>query len=250
MGNVCRKKSNVIAAANSSEYFSYANNRNQRRSSIVDLNSSNPKSRKSGASSQGGRTRATRRSRKVLDSEDESGSEADGFNFGRSYTDASSLSSESPIGPIYDDQMLISFYNIGRIIGTGSFATVRMARNTRTQKCVALKYYVISDIVKKKQVDHVMNARCLFEDLKHEFLVQVLGSYKDDRYLYFYTEIYNGGEFFVHMKKVYKFEAEDAKIYIAQVILALEFLHEKDIMYRNLVPENILLDRRGHCIRS
>lgn len=148
--------------------------------------------------------------------------------------------------PTYNSKMLVSMFSIGRIIGTGTFGTVRIAKNTRTKKSYALKIYILSDMVRQKQTDHILRARYLFEDLDHEFLIKVHGSYKDDRYLYFYTDIYNGGEFFVHMKKIGVFEDKEARIYISQVILALEYLHGRDIMYRELVPENILLDREGH----
>lgn len=55
-------------------------------------------------------------------------------------------------------------------------------------------------------------------------------------------EYLNGGELFLHMKKVNKFTEKKAKFYAAEILLALECLHKKDICYRDLKPENVLLD--------
>lgn len=55
-----------------------------------------------------------------------------------------------------------------------------------------------------------------------------------------------GGELFFHLRKNYKFTEERAKIYAAEMLLALEYLHSKGIIYRDLKPENILLDELGH----
>ena len=55
-----------------------------------------------------------------------------------------------------------------------------------------------------------------------------------------------GGELFFHLKSSYKFSEKRAKFFIAELILALEFLHKNDTVYRDLKPENVLLDETGH----
>lgn len=54
-----------------------------------------------------------------------------------------------------------------------------------------------------------------------------------------------GGEFFTHLRKAGRFDANASKFYVTQIILAFEFIHEKDIIYRDLKPENLLLDEEG-----
>jgi serine/threonine protein kinase len=56
----------------------------------------------------------------------------------------------------------------------------------------------------------------------------------------------NGGDLFHHLRKKKSFKEKDIKIYVAEIILALEYLHEKGFIYRDLKPENILLDSEGH----
>ena len=55
-----------------------------------------------------------------------------------------------------------------------------------------------------------------------------------------------GGELFQHLRTVRRFDEERTKFYTAEIILAIEYLHSKDIIYRDLKPENILLDDEGH----
>lgn len=64
--------------------------------------------------------------------------------------------------------------------------------------------------------------------------------------LYFIVDFLNGGELFTHLKKSKKFTEERTKFYAAQIVLALECLHNNNIIYRDLKPENILLDDMGY----
>jgi len=60
------------------------------------------------------------------------------------------------------------------------------------------------------------------------------------------TDFMIGGELFFHLRRAFKFTEERAKLYAAELVLAVEYLHSKDIVYRDLKPENILLDIDGH----
>lgn len=59
-------------------------------------------------------------------------------------------------------------------------------------------------------------------------------------------DYYNGGELFYHLRKNKRFTEEQAKFYLAQIILAIEFLHKNKIIYRDIKPENIILDNKGY----
>ncbi len=61
-----------------------------------------------------------------------------------------------------------------------------------------------------------------------------------------YFILFRGGELFTHLKMSRRFSEERARFYAAEILLALEYLHENNIIYRDLKPENLLLDEEGH----
>mmetsp|Transcript_21705 Transcript_21705/g.15547 ORF Transcript_21705/g.15547 Transcript_21705/m.15547 type:complete len:121 (+) Transcript_21705:369-731(+) len=71
-------------------------------------------------------------------------------------------------------------------------------------------------------------------------------AFQDAKHVYLVMEFVNGGELYYHIRKEKRFSEQQAKFYVAEIVLALEYLHNKGVVYRDLKPENILLDCRGH----
>ena len=103
-----------------------------------------------------------------------------------------------------------------------------------------------SAVVKLAQVEHMLSERAILSALDHPFIVKLRGTFQDELYLYMALEYICGGEFFTHLRKAGRFENLTAQFYAAQIVLIFEHLHEKDIIYRDLKPENLLLDQRGY----
>ncbi len=80
----------------------------------------------------------------------------------------------------------------------------------------------------------------------HPFLIKLHATYKDKDRLYFLLEPSLGGELFSVLRERTLFDEETAKFYAASVILAFEYMHSLNIVYRDLKPENLLLDSSGH----
>jgi len=97
-----------------------------------------------------------------------------------------------------------------------------------------------------KQVEHTNDERKMLQEVKHPFLVTLWGTFQDSRNLYMVMDFVEGGELFSLLRKSQRFPNPVAKFYAAEVTLALEYLHSKQIIYRDLKPENLLLDRHGH----
>jgi len=133
-----------------------------------------------------------------------------------------------------------------KLIGRGTYGNVFLALNGEEK--VALK------CIKKQQGKEGYHAQFLVQRevsilkrISHVFIQKFLGVYEDDNNYYLFTELVNGSDLF-HFQLQMKFTMEilESKLYIAQIILILEYLHSKHIIYRDLKPENIMICLDGY----
>ncbi|KAL2213419.1 kinase-like protein [Sarocladium strictum] len=137
-------------------------------------------------------------------------------------------------------------FDILRTLGTGSFGRVHLVQSKHNQRFYAVKVLKKAQVVKMKQVEHTNDERRMLSDVKHPFLITLWGTFVDTKNLYMVMDFVEGGELFSLLRKSGRFPNPVAKFYAAEVTLALEYLHSKNIIYRDLKPENLLLDRHGH----
>ncbi|KAJ4200709.1 CAMP-dependent protein kinase type 1 [Fusarium falciforme] len=137
-------------------------------------------------------------------------------------------------------------FDILRTLGTGSFGRVHLVQSKHNQRFYAVKVLKKAQVVKMKQVEHTNDERRMLADVKHPFLITLWGTFQDIKNLYMVMDFVEGGELFSLLRKSGRFPNPVAKFYAAEVTLALEYLHSKNVIYRDLKPENLLLDRHGH----
>lgn len=138
-------------------------------------------------------------------------------------------------------------FNTISVIGKGSYAKVILVRNIEDNKLYALKVLNKERVELKRQETHVKTERDILVEMNRSpFLVNFHGSFQTPTKLYFILEYCAGGELFNYLQKCKRFDERTAKFYAAQMILAIEFLHKKDIVYRDLKPENVLIDAEGY----
>jgi len=137
-------------------------------------------------------------------------------------------------------------YSLMRTIGTGSFARVRVAVEKSTNEVVVIKIISKSMALKRNQLVHVKEEHRLLESLRHPFLVGLKSAFQDQFFLYLVLEYVQGGDLYSLLAKNGSIEAHDAKLYASEVVCALSYLHSKNIAYRDLKPENLLLTSTGH----
>ncbi|CAK4248092.1 unnamed protein product [Aphanomyces euteiches] len=130
-------------------------------------------------------------------------------------------------------------------LGSGAFGRVKLVRHITTNQTFALKCLVKSHIVANNLKDHVVNEKRVMLMLDHPFILKLHHTYKDECYVYFLLELALGGELFTFLRRRERFDEASARFYVASVVLAFDHMHHKSIAYRDLKPENLILDAQG-----
>lgn len=133
-----------------------------------------------------------------------------------------------------------------KLLGRGSFGKVLLVKKKNNNKLFAMKILKKSLIRQKSQEDHTKTERFLLEKIDNPFVISLYYAFQDEIQLYLVTEFVQGGDLFYHLHREGLFSLERAKLYICEIIMALEHLHSLNCIYRDLKPENILLDYDGH----
>jgi len=107
-------------------------------------------------------------------------------------------------------KLLLSDYDMGTTLGTGSFGRVKIAKNKKTGNYVAMKMMKKLDIIKAKQTDHIMNEVKILGMISHPFVINFEGFTQDDKYVYLSLELVNGGELFTYLRGVGKFTVDQS----------------------------------------
>lgn len=161
---------------------------------------------------------------------------------------------EISVGPVtnfsFDDLQVM------RTVGTGTFGRVKLVQHSKTKAVYALKCMNKSEIVASHQERNIMNEKnLLFECSACPFILKLLQTYNYTNQIFMLMEFIQGGELWSYIYEKMDtiprsafggFELSAAKFYAANVILAFKYMHTKGIGYRDLKPENLLLDEVGY----
>jgi serine/threonine protein kinase len=143
---------------------------------------------------------------------------------------------------------LLSNFEFLRTLGTGTFGRVFLVKERNSLRYFAMKVLKKVEIVRLRQVEHVISERNVLMELNFPFIVRLYETFQDNRNLYMLMDYIQGGEIFSHLRKAGRFSNDLARFIAAEVVLTFEYMHSKDIVYRDLKPENLLLDRYGHVV--
>jgi len=141
----------------------------------------------------------------------------------------------------------INDFRIAKTLGSGSFGRVVLVKHNPTGDYYAMKVLIKEKIIKMRQVDHTLAEKRILFSINFPFLVRLRFHFKDNSNLYLVLDFEQGGEMFTHLRKQKKFSEVQARFYCAQVVMAFEYLHYLEIVYRDLKPENMLLAMDGYC---
>ncbi|KAJ2554141.1 Serine/threonine-protein kinase Sgk2, partial [Coemansia sp. RSA 1933] len=139
-------------------------------------------------------------------------------------------------------------FHLLSLIGKGSYGQVLLARYKDTGNIMAIKVISKSKLRgRPNEIRRVMSERKVLErTVKHPFLVGLQCAFQTKEKLFFCLDYVNGGELFFHLQRERRFGENRARFYAAEITSALAYLHGMDVVYRDLKPENCLLDADGH----
>ncbi|EFO96283.1 hypothetical protein CRE_14684 [Caenorhabditis remanei] len=132
-----------------------------------------------------------------------------------------------------------------KVIGKGGYAKVFQARKKDNNQIFAMK--VVTKPDNKIDENHIKDEIRIFENVKSRFLCEMVHRFETTKKVYMVLEFLPGGELFSLLNREETLEEEAARFYIAQIALALEHLHNNNVVYRDLKPANVMLDRYGHA---
>ncbi|KAK7693302.1 hypothetical protein QCA50_002869 [Cerrena zonata] len=151
---------------------------------------------------------------------------------------------------VHRGSLKLTDFEVKGTLGTGTFGRVLLVRlrsaNSKSQNCFAMKVLRKSEIVRLRQVEHVNAERHILSRVQHPFIVDLFATFQDSLNIYMLLSYVPGGELFTHLRRAQRFTPDVTRFYLATIVLALKYLHSFNIIYRDLKPENLLLDSRGY----
>jgi len=141
----------------------------------------------------------------------------------------------------------INDFDILRVLGRGAFGFVKAGIKKDSGKLYAMKCIDKKRVMATDSVDTIMAEREFLSMMDSRFVVCLKYAVMNDDCLFLVLDLMVGGDLKFHLNKDERFHEQRARFYAAEVLLGLEHIHSKGIIYRDMKLENVLLDEQGHC---
>jgi len=134
-----------------------------------------------------------------------------------------------------------------KTLGAGNFGEVHRVKHKSSGVAVAMKIVKRRGKSKRSEEKDRQESKVL-ESMNHPFIVHLYKTFRTEQEYFIVMELLSGGEVHQHLKKAGRFSHAHVKFYCSEVCLALEYLHKKNIIYRDLKPENLVINSDGHTV--
>ena len=156
------------------------------------------------------------------------------------------VQSGPPYASLPCDDLSPSHFHFVKVIGKGGTSTVLEARKRDTGQLYAVKVMSKQFLLSEEKVAQTNTERRILAMVSHPFIVKMHFAFQSAKDLFLVLDFCPGGELFFHLRSIGRLTEEQAKFYFGEILLAIEYLHSMHILYRDLKPENVLLDIDGH----
>lgn len=144
------------------------------------------------------------------------------------------------------DQYTMDDFDIISVLGKGYYGKVMLCREKKTNRIYAIKTVHKARLIKSGKILTIFAERNVLLKVKHPFIVRIHFAFQNNTKFYLGLEYVPGGELFKHLADSGRLPLDEIRLYIAEMALALDYLHSMHVIYRDLKPENILIDLEGH----
>eukprot|EP00746_Dinoflagellata_sp_MGD_P020072 gnl/MRDRNA2_/MRDRNA2_146709_c0_seq1.p1 gnl/MRDRNA2_/MRDRNA2_146709_c0~~gnl/MRDRNA2_/MRDRNA2_146709_c0_seq1.p1 ORF type:complete len:944 (+),score=178.99 gnl/MRDRNA2_/MRDRNA2_146709_c0_seq1:285-2834(+) len=132
------------------------------------------------------------------------------------------------------------------MLGKGALGPVKMVEHQKTKKRYALKCQHIRTLVETGKMEAFERESTLLQAVDHPFIVRFVQTYEEETWVYLLTELVTGGQLSKALLNLDTKKPAVVKFYVATLFLALEYLHGRNVAYRNLKPEIVMIDSQGY----
>ncbi|KAI9346185.1 kinase-like domain-containing protein [Obelidium mucronatum] len=138
-------------------------------------------------------------------------------------------------------------FNLLRVVGKGAFGKVRIVQKKDTGVLYALKYINKLQCIRMRAIQNIFRERCILEDINHPLIVNLRYAWQDDFHMFMVLDLMEGGDLRFHLDKYHGFPEPVIRGWAAELVFAIDYLHSKNVLHRDLKPDNVLLDGKGHA---
>ena len=139
-----------------------------------------------------------------------------------------------------------NYFEFLYIIGRGGFGKVWKVRLKKNNELFALKEMSKAKVIDRRSEISIMSERNLLSKLHHSFIVNMYFAFQDFYNLYLVMDLLTGGDLRFHIAHKKVFTEDQTKFFIANMLLALDYIHSQNIIHRDIKPENLVLEKNGY----